>query len=75
MSYDLHVKELTDTTVEVAASDKASLVVVRDETRLHGYAVGEIKTAADGCCFRAQSDEPGKVREFLMGLTDVDVRG
>jgi hypothetical protein len=75
MLYDLKVKELTDTAVEVAAADEASLVVVRDETRLHGYAVGDIKRSANGFDFRAESDEPGKVREFLMGLTDVRVRG
>ena len=75
MSYDLHLQDLTENAVEVTATDRPSLAVIRDETRLHGYAVGEIKAASKGFSFRAESEEPGKVREFLMGLTDVHVSG
>lgn len=71
MPYVLHIKDMADDAVEVTSTDKPSLAVIRDETRLHGFEVGEITTATDGFCFRARSDQPGKVREFLMSLTDV----
>lgn len=71
MPYVLHIKELADGAVEVTSTDQPSLAVIRDETRLHGFEVGEVRSAIDGFCFRAESDQPGKVREFLMGLTDV----
>lgn len=71
MPYVLHIKDLADDAVEVTSTDKPSLAVVMDETRLHGFEVGEIMSAADDFCFRAKSDQPGKVREFLMSLTDV----
>ena len=75
MSYDLHVKDLADNAVEVAAPDKQSLAVIRDEVKLHGYEVGPIVRAADEFRFDTKSDEPGKGREFLMGLGDVEVNG
>lgn len=71
MPYVLHIEDMADDAVEVTSTDKPSLAVIRDETRLHGFEVGEITTATDGFCFRARSNQPGKVREFLMSLTDV----
>lgn len=75
MAFDLHVTDLAHDRVEVAARDKQSLAVIRDEVKLHGYEVGPIEQMADEFRFDARSDEPGKVREFLMGLSDVDVYG
>lgn len=71
MPYVLHLRDMADDAVEVTSTDQPSLAVIRDEARLHGFEVGEITSATDGFCFRAKSDQPGKVREFLMGLTDV----
>ena len=71
MPYVLHLRDMADDAVEVTSTDQPSLAVIRDETRLHGFEVGEMMSATDGFCFRAKSDQPGKVREFLMGLTDV----
>ncbi|HEV3344657.1 MAG TPA: hypothetical protein VG125_30050 [Pirellulales bacterium] len=71
MVYDLYLTDLPGNAVEVAAKDEQALDVIRDATRLHGYTVGVIEDKATGFCFRAQSDEPGKVREFLMSLSDV----
>jgi hypothetical protein len=75
MPYTLQLKDVTENVVEVAAEDEPSLAVIRDETRLHGYAVGEIRATGEGFSFRAISDEPGKVREFLLGLSDVQTTG
>lgn len=69
----LHVTETSDNDVIVAASDEQPLAVIRDEVRLHGYTVGPVRHTGDGFRFEARSDEPGKVREFLMGLDDVEV--
>lgn len=71
MAYVLHLTDLADNAVRVTSADEPSLAVVRDEARLHGFMVGAIEAAADGFRFHARSDEPGKVREFLMGLSDV----
>jgi hypothetical protein len=71
MPYVLHIKDLADDAVEVTSADQPSLAVIRDETKLHGFEVGKMTSATDGFCFRAKSDQPGKVREFLMSLTDV----
>jgi hypothetical protein len=72
MTY-LHVTETSHNDVIVAASDEQSLAVIRDEVSLHGYRVGPVQHTPDGFRFAARSDEPGKVREFLMGLDDVQV--
>lgn len=71
-AYSLHLTEVAPDTLEVAAKDKPSLAVIRDEVKLHGYEAGDINSTGDDFCFRVKSDEPGKVREFLMGLTDVE---
>ncbi|HVX10682.1 MAG TPA: hypothetical protein VHC22_05840 [Pirellulales bacterium] len=71
MPYALQLKELDEHVVEVVSEDEPSLAVIRDETQLHGYAVGEIHHRGEGFYFLARSDEPGKAREFLMGLSDV----
>lgn len=72
-AYSLHLTGVDDDVVNVASDDKASLAVIRDEAKLHGYEVGEITEDGGNFRFRARSDEPGKVREFLMGLDDVNV--
>ena len=73
MPYMIQVTDVTENAVDVAAADEPSLRVIRDEVKLHGYQVGEVQAVLDAFRFRATSDDPGKVREFLMGLTDVDV--
>jgi hypothetical protein len=71
--YILRVRDLGDNAVEVASQDEESLAVIRDEVKLHGFEVGELERRAGAHRFRAKSDEPGKVREFLGGLADVEV--
>lgn len=73
--YVLHVRDLAEGVVEIAADDKSSLAVVRDEVKLHGFEVSEIDERARTFYFQAKSEEPAKVREFLMGLSDVEISG
>lgn len=73
MTYNLQVTETSDNAVAVAAADEQELAVIRDEVKLHGYDVGSLQRTANGFYFDARSDEPGKVREFLMGLDNVEV--
>lgn len=74
MPYELQITDLPDTSaIEVSSKDEASLAVVRDEVKLHGFEVGPLRSAADRHCFQVSSDEPGKAREFLMALSDVQV--
>lgn len=71
--YVLDITDLADHSVEIASDDQPSLAVIRDEVKLHGYEVSDIKAASGRFSFCAKSDEPEKVREFLMGLSDVEV--
>jgi hypothetical protein len=72
MTYRLHLTETADNAVVVTSVEQQPLGVIRDEVKLHGFHVGPLEHAADEYRFIATSDEPGKVREFLMGLDDVE---
>ncbi|HET6878855.1 MAG TPA: hypothetical protein VFI31_01795 [Pirellulales bacterium] len=73
MTYKLQLTEKPDHAVVVTSVEEQPLAVIRDEVRLHGYQVGPVEHEADNYRFEARSDEPGKVREFLMGLDDVEL--
>ena len=73
MTYEIRVSELSDSRVVVNGPDEQSLAVIRDEVKLHGYEVGPVERTTTGFRFKASSDQPAKVREFLLGLADVHV--
>jgi hypothetical protein len=72
--YVLHLEDLPDDAVEISSKDEESLIVIRDEVKLHGFEVGKIAPYNGAFRFQAKSDTPGKVREFVMGLADVEVQ-